>query len=181
MTDPTQTKPNQTNTSQKKTSQTAPMYSHREDDPLREKFWELPLNELTPREWEALCDGCARCCLHKLQDEDDDLELYYTRVVCQYLDESTCQCRHYQTRQQLVPDCLVMDPQILEEAVDWMPATCAYKLRYYGKPLASWHPLIAGNRDMMDELDISVTGKVVPDSQVAEDEMEDHIIRWVTQ
>jgi len=147
---------------------------------LRDKFWELPLTSLTSREWEALCDGCARCCLHKLQDEDDDLELYYTRVVCQYLDEDTCQCRHYQTRQQLVPDCLVMDPEILEEAVYWMPSTCAYKLRYYGKPLEDWHPLIAGNRRLMDERDISVTGKVIPDSHVSEDGIEEHIIRWVS-
>lgn len=147
---------------------------------VRDRFWELPLASLTPLEWETLCDGCARCCLHKLQDEDDDLALYYTRVVCQYLDEETCQCRHYQTRQQLVPDCLVMNPEILEEAIDWMPSTCAYKLRYYGKPLKAWHPLIAGNRQLMDEQDISVTGKVIPDSHVSDDGIEEHIIRWVS-
>ncbi|MDT8428562.1 MAG: YcgN family cysteine cluster protein [Pseudomonadales bacterium] len=143
----------------------------------REKFWELPLTELTQTEWEALCDGCARCCLKKLHDEEDD-RVYYTRVVCRYLDQKTCRCGAYESRAQLVPECLVMNKEMLKN-LDWIPNTCAYKLREQGKPLPAWHPLLTGSRQAMRDAGITVTGKVVSEEYVHEQGLEEHIIRWV--
>lgn len=144
---------------------------------LRDRFWELPLGDLTRPEWEALCDGCGRCCLHKLQDEDTD-EVVYTRVVCRYMDQGDCSCTEYLRRRELVPDCLVLTPENLPE-LDWIPDTCAYKLRERGEPLREWHPLIAGSRRAMEEAGISVSGKVVSENHVHEDGIEEHVIRWV--
>lgn len=144
--------------------------------PEREKFWELPLSRLTPGEWEALCDGCGRCCLKKLQDETN--KVYYTRVACRYLDQKTCRCGAYESRAQLVPDCLVMNDDILKD-LDWIPDTCAYKLREQDKPLPEWHPLLTGSRKAMQEAGITVTGKVVSEDHVHEQGLEEHIIRWV--
>lgn len=143
----------------------------------RPRFWELPLSSLTRREWEALCDGCGRCCLHKLQDVDTD-EVLYTRVVCRYMDQQQCSCTEYQQRQTLVPDCLVLTPENLGE-LDWIPDTCAYKLRERGEPLPQWHPLISGSRKAMEEAGISVTGKVISEAHVHDEGIEEHVIRWV--
>lgn len=148
-----------------------------ESDAPRPRFWELPLSSLTRREWEALCDGCGRCCLHKLQDVDTD-EILYTRVVCRYMDQQQCRCTEYQQRQTLVPDCLVLTPENLAE-LDWIPDTCAYKLRERGEPLPQWHPLISGSRQAMEEAGISVTGKVISETHVHDEGIEEHIIRWV--
>ncbi|MES3006383.1 MAG: YcgN family cysteine cluster protein [Pseudomonadota bacterium] len=141
------------------------------------KFWEKPLAELSRDEWESICDGCGRCCLKKLQDEFSD-EVHYTRVVCRYMDQNTCSCKAYQRRQKLVPDCLVLDINMIP-TLHWIPDTCAYKLRYDDKPLPDWHPLVTGSRDAMDEQGISVTGKTISENHVHEDGLEEHIIRWV--
>lgn len=147
---------------------------------MRDKFWNLPLEQLTRPEWEALCDGCARCCLKKLQDDADaDKPVCYTRVVCRYLDQQQCQCQAYDTRQVLVPDCLVLDMDVLRESVDWIPDTCAYKLRFLDKPLPEWHPLLTGSRVAMEQADICVTAKVISEEYVHPDGLEEHIIRWV--
>jgi len=148
-----------------------------DSDTVRERFWEFPLQELTRVEWEALCDGCGRCCLHKLQDEDTD-EVLYTRVVCRYLDQQRCRCTEYPRRQTLVPDCRVLTPGNLGQ-LDWIPDTCAYKLREQGRPLRYWHPLLSGSRRAMEEAGISVTGKVISEAHVADEGMEEHVIRWV--
>lgn len=141
-------------------------------------FWEKPLSELTRSEWESLCDGCARCCLKKLQDEDDGV--WYTRVVCRLLDQQKCSCTSYSDRQTLVPDCLVLDLEVLARELDWIPATCAYKLRYQNLPLPDWHPLLTGSRQAMLDEGIAVTDKVISEEFVHEDGLEEHIIRWVT-
>ncbi|MDH7943179.1 YcgN family cysteine cluster protein [Pseudohongiella sp. SYSU M77423] len=141
-------------------------------------FWERPLETLNRAEWEALCDGCARCCQKKLQDEDG--ELWYTRVVCRLLDQQACSCTAYGNRQVLVPDCLVLDMDVLAKSLDWIPGTCAYKLRYQGKPLPSWHPLLTGSSEAMLEQGIKVTGRVLSEEYVHEDGLEEHVIRWVT-
>ncbi len=146
-------------------------------DELGERFWERPLDELNRAEWEALCDGCARCCLKKLINTDDDT-VHYTRVVCRYLDTERCACTAYTTRRKLVPDCLVLDWEMLKE-LHWIPDTCAYRLRYEGKPLPDWHPLIAGSRKAIDAQQISVTGKVISEEFVHEKGLQEHIIRWV--
>lgn len=140
-------------------------------------FWEKPLAELTRKEWEALCDGCGRCCLKKLLDEESG-EIHYTRVVCRYMEQSTCSCKAYQRRQELVPECLVLNTEILPQ-LHWIPDTCAYRLRYDKKPLPDWHPLISGSRTAMIEQGISVTGKTISENYVHEDGLEEHIVRWV--
>ncbi len=148
------------------------------DSALRPKFWELPLQELNPKEWESLCDGCGRCCLKKFSDEDSD-EVVYTRVVCRYFDEETSLCGCYGERTRLVPDCL--DVQGMDLAIsDWMPDSCAYKLRYQGRSLYDWHPLIAGSRQKMAEAGILLEGKVISEEHVHPDGFEEHTIRWVS-
>ena len=143
----------------------------------------MPLAELNAREWELLCDGCARCCLKKLQDEDvrgpGPARLVYTRVVCRYLDQQKCSCTAYDRRNVLVPDCLVLDMSVLRESVDWIPDTCAYKLRYQNRPLPDWHPLLSGSREAMLAQGIAVTGRVISEEYVHDDGLEEHVIRWV--
>lgn len=141
-------------------------------------YWHAKsLQDMTPTEWESLCDGCGKCCLHKLEDEDSG-DVYYTRIACRYLDHNTCQCSDYTHRQQQVPDCLVLSPQSLS-AMDWLPDTCAYRLRAAGLPLFEWHPLISGDPDSVHKAGMSVAGKVVAEHDVAEEDYEDYVIRWI--
>jgi uncharacterized cysteine cluster protein YcgN (CxxCxxCC family) len=140
-------------------------------------FWESKqLTEMTRREWESLCDGCGKCCLHKLEDMDTG-EVFYTSVVCQYLDQKKCRCTVYRQRKTLVPDCLVLTPENLED-LDWAPGTCAYRLVKQGKPLPDWHPLLTGNRDAIIATDNTVTGKVISEEFVHVDGYEEHLIDW---
>ncbi|MFK7862882.1 MAG: YcgN family cysteine cluster protein [Pseudohongiellaceae bacterium] len=144
---------------------------------LRERFWELPLEALNQEEWEALCDGCGRCCLKKLSDEESD-QLVWTRVVCRYYQESSSNCGCYSQRTEKVPDCI--DVRNLDiAATQWMPETCAYQLRALDKPLFDWHPLIAGNRNLITSEGISIEGKVVSEDFVHPEGYEEHVIRWV--
>ncbi len=138
-------------------------------------FWEKPLSELNGVEWEQLCDGCGRCCLKKLTDEGSD-KTFYTRIVCRYFEETSNRCGCYKDRTQLVPECLDVKKMDMS-TIDWMPDTCAYRLRFEGKPLYDWHPLIAGSREKMQE--ISISGKVIAEQHVHPAGYEEHIIRWV--
>jgi uncharacterized cysteine cluster protein YcgN (CxxCxxCC family) len=111
---------------------------------LRPKFWEtVPLKQMTPAEWEALCDGCGKCCLNKLEFEDTG-EVAYTRIACRLLDDATCRCTDYANRRRFVPECVFLTPKTLPKVAYWMPATCAYKLLWQGKSLPDWHPLLDG-------------------------------------
>ena len=144
------------------------------------RFWEKKsLAEMTRDEWESLCDGCARCCLHKLEDEDTG-EVFYTDVVCQYLEQSSCRCQEYQQRNILVPNCVWLKPEDVE-AFHWLPNTCAYRLVAEGQPLAPWHPLISGSRSSVLEAGIAVTHRCISETRVAEEDFEDRIIHWVQQ
>jgi len=144
------------------------------------RFWEeKSLAEMTRDEWESLCDGCARCCLHKLEDEDTG-EVFYTDVVCQYLEQSSCRCQEYQQRNSLVPNCVWLKPEDVE-AFHWLPNTCAYRLVAEGQPLAPWHPLISGRRSSVLEAGIAVTHRCISETRVAEEDFEDRIIHWVQQ
>jgi len=145
----------------------------------RERFWERPLAQLNDTEWELLCDGCGRCCLKKLEDPDSG-DLAWTRVICRYYDQQQARCSCYQERTRLVPECLDVRRMELMENLHWMPGTCAYRLRAEGKPLYSWHPLLAGSAAAMQEAGISVTGQVLSEEHVRPDGMDEHIIRWVT-
>lgn len=146
--------------------------------PTKPQFWTThTLAQMSPKQWESLCDGCGRCCLHKLQDEDSG-EIYFTDVACQYLDEETCQCSHYQTRQSLVPDCLSIQPD-WGEKFTWLPDTCAYRLLSENKPLPDWHPLISGNANSVHLAGISVRGRTFGDDEVPEVDLFKHVINWV--
>jgi len=132
---------------------------------------------MSQQEWESLCDGCARCCLHKLED-DDSGEIHYTSVVCKYLDQPSCRCMNYQDRHSLVPDCVLLTPDTIE-TYKWLPTTCAYRLVAEGKDLEWWHPLVSGRAETVQEAGISVRGKCISEEHVHPDNYEDNIIRWV--
>lgn len=145
-------------------------------------FWlHKPLTELNQQEWESLCDGCAKCCLQKLED-DESRELYYTNIVCRYLDRETCSCTEYQQRTTLVPECVIVTPDNIEQ-LHWMPETCSYRLLYEGKSLPPWHPLLTGNQASVHEAGASVQAYAVSELQLSNpddpDELEQHIIEWL--
>ncbi len=141
----------------------------------RMNWWEtIPLNQMTTEQWEQLCDGCGKCCLIKLQDEDDTT-VYYTDIACVYLDHDSCRCTAYEDREQLVADCVRLTKDNLE-ALQWLPPSCAYRMIDEGKKLDNWHPLVCGNSDTMHKKGYSVRGRVI-----AEDEhldYEEHIVSW---
>lgn len=144
---------------------------------MTEHFWEhTPLADMTAAEWESLCDGCGRCCLHKLEDEDTG-EVFYTDIACEYLGPD-CRCTDYPNRAALVPDCMVLTPARAAE-FNWLPTTCAYRLVAEGKPLAWWHPLVSGDTRSVIKAGVSVTGRVVSQHSVKAECYEDHVIRWV--
>ena len=142
-------------------------------------FWEAKtLAELTPAEWESLCDGCGKCCLHKLQDANaGDDTVYYTDVACRLLDLHSCRCSDYPHRFQRVDDCLDLSREDFEN-FDWLPSTCAYRRLSCGQTLPVWHPLLTGDPESVHRAGISVRGRVVSELEVREEELEDHIVAW---
>ena len=140
-------------------------------------FWERPLGELSREEWEALCDGCGLCCLHKLEIKGADGgegEILYTRVACRHLDLESCRCRCYRQRFR-VEGCVAIDPKGAA-AWSWMPPTCAYRRRALGLPLPSFHPLLTGNPESVHAAGVSVRGRCLPEAAVAEEDLVDHVI-----
>ena len=147
---------------------------------LGHRFWERKaLSAMNDQEWEALCDGCGKCCLNKLEDEDSG-EVALTRVACRLLDDDTCRCAQYDIRHQFVPDCIVLKPGNLDTHAYRMPQTCAYRLLWLGKPLPDWHPLISGTPQSVHDAGISVRGTTLSEFDVPEDEWEEHIIEEPT-
>lgn len=141
-------------------------------------FWEKKsLSELSQDEWEALCDGCGRCCVQKLQDDETD-EIYYTDLCCELFDEQSCRCMDYPNRLKIVSDCIQLSADNLSQ-LHWLPTTCAYRLLAQGKPLYHWHPLISGTQQSVVDAGISVKGRVRSETSVPEDEWEEHIITWI--
>ena len=132
------------------------------------------LEEMTPAEWESLCDGCGRCCLHKLRD-DTTQALAFTNVACRLLNTNTCQCADYPRRQRWVPDCVRLTPAEVR-AIDWLPPTCAYRRLADGKGLAWWHPLVSGDPDTVHQAGISVRGRAVSEREAGP--LEHHIVDW---
>ena len=141
-----------------------------------EPFWEKPLDQLSVEEWEALCDRCGKCCLVKLRDEDTD-DVYFTDVACRLLDRDTCRCGDYAHRKIRVPDCVVLKPGTIE-GLDWLPSTCAYRMRAAGEDLAWWHPLVSGDPETVHLAGISARQRIVSEDDVAEAELENHIVPW---
>ena len=143
---------------------------------LRPRFWEtVPLAKMTAPEWEALCDGCGKCCLNKLEDEETG-EVALTRVACRLLDGQSCRCSRYETRHAFVPECIVLTPETLLRNLYWLPRTCAYRLRAEGRALYDWHPLISGDPESVHRAGMSVRGITVPETAVDEDDWEELII-----
>jgi len=141
-------------------------------------FWEQKtLSEMTQEQWESLCDGCGKCCLQKLEDEDTG-EVFYTDVSCHLLDVKTCRCKDYQNRLARVPECIDLTPETASE-YSWLPSTCAYRLLAEGKALEPWHPLISGVSGAELTTRVSVRGRVVSEVFVHPDDLEQRIIQWV--
>ncbi|WP_371056449.1 MULTISPECIES: YcgN family cysteine cluster protein [unclassified Rhodosalinus] len=151
------------------------------DDPidrsgLAPRFWERKrLDRMTRAEWEALCDGCGKCCLNKLEDADTG-EVWLTRVACRLFDDGSCRCTQYPIRHRFVPDCIVLTPDTLDDHMHWLPQTCAYRLLHEGRPLYHWHPLISDDPESVHRAGVSAHGMTVPEFEVDEDDWEDFII-----
>ena len=140
------------------------------------RFWEeKALDEMTPAEWESLCDGCGRCCVLKLEDADTG-EVHYTDIACRLFDDATCRCGNYALRRQLVTGCVVLTPENLPRVADWLPRSCAYRRLHEGRGLADWHPLVSGDPESVHRAGISLRGRTVPEYEVAEEDHEDHIV-----
>ncbi len=133
------------------------------------------LSEMTTAEWEALCDGCGKCCLHKLEDADTG-EIHPTNVACRLLDTDACRCTRYADRKRLVPDCVVLTPDNVD-ALGWMPSTCAYRLLAEGKDLAWWHPLVSGDPGSVHAAGISMRGRIISE-RAADGPLEQYLIDW---
>lgn len=142
-----------------------------------EPFWKRKsMAEMSRAEWESLCDGCGRCCLHKLEDEDSG-ELVFTSVACRQLDSRACHCRVYDQRQQRVADCLVLTPQ--SSYLKWLPSSCAYRRLAEGRDLADWHPLVSGDPESVHRAGISVRNRVVSEADVHPDDLDRFIVTWI--
>ena len=139
---------------------------------MRDRFWELPLDRLDREEWEALCDGCGKCCLHKIEEESTG-RLYPTNVACRLLDRTSCRCSDYKHRRAFVPDCVRLDARNIG-GIDWLPSTCAYRLRAEGRPLEPWHYLISGDRESVHAAGISVRGWTVSEDEAGD--LEHHLV-----
>ena len=146
---------------------------------LEAQFWEYKsLDELNREEWEALCDGCGRCCLLKIEDEDSG-ELFYTNVICEYHDNENSCCTRYSDRSLLVPDCIKVTTEVARQE-KWLPDTCAYRLLAEGKPLFDWHPLISGSRDSVYKAGMSLPDKAISEEFVHPHELPEHLAHWLT-
>lgn len=136
------------------------------------RFWEKPLAALDRGEWEALCDGCGKCCLHKIEDEISG-EITATNVACRLLDRDSCRCSNYRARLAYVPDCVRLSAANVER-MTWLPLTCAYRLRAEGKPLPEWHPLLTGDPESVHRAGMSVRGWTVSENEAGA--LEHHLV-----
>jgi uncharacterized cysteine cluster protein YcgN (CxxCxxCC family) len=143
-----------------------------------EPFWKTKrLDEMSKAEWESLCDGCGRCCLHKLVFEDGSEagRLAHTNVACRLLDLHECRCTHYETRRRHVPECVSLTPETLAE-INWLPPSCAYRRLAEGRDLLWWHPLVSGDPETVHSAGISVRDRAVGERQAGP--LEHHIVEW---
>jgi len=139
-------------------------------------FWEIKkLAEMTAEEWESLCDGCGKCCLHKLEDEYTK-KIVFTNVACKLINLTTCRCTHYNERTKLVADCLDLKQYDFTQ-YHWLPSTCAYRLLDEGKDLPAWHPLLSGSTASVKKAGVSISSYAIKESLASN--LEDHIIEWL--
>lgn len=144
-------------------------------------FWkEKTLETLTKAEWESLCDGCGRCCLVKLEDEDTG-EIHFTEIACRLFDANLCRCSDYARRRQRVRDCLKLTPDAVR-ALSWLPPSCAYRLVAEGRDLPWWHPLVSGSPSTVHEAGVSVRGRIAAfEKEVPIDDYPAYIATWPGQ
>ena len=143
---------------------------------IRKKFWKkFPLEELNQSEWEHLCDGCGKCCLIKLENEETT-KVHYTQISCRLFNDKNCKCGNYKIRKNLVSTCLILTKDTIKDTYQWMPSTCAYRLLHEGKELKPWHHLISGRTETVHEVGISVKNSTVPEYEVPEEHWQDFII-----
>ena len=139
-------------------------------------FWETKsLRQMTVAEWDSLCDGCGLCCLIRFEDEDSG-EIIPTRVACKMFDAATCRCTDYANRADHVPDCIQLTPAKVQK-MNWLPATCGYRLVAQGKDLYWWHPLKSGSSQTVHQAGISAAGRVISEKDAGE--LEDHVVYWL--
>jgi uncharacterized protein len=144
---------------------------------MDERFWERKtLSEMSPEEWEAVCDGCGKCCLLTLEDEQDGT-VYYTDVHCRLFDCTACRCKDYGHRHERVPSCMRLTPDSLHELY-WLPPSCAYRRLADGRGLPPWHHLLSGSRATIHEAGHSVRGRTVPEDSVTSEELEERLVEW---
>jgi uncharacterized cysteine cluster protein YcgN (CxxCxxCC family) len=137
-------------------------------------FWRRKrLDEMSRAEWESLCDGCGKCCLHKIAEDDGTFS--YTDIACRLLDIDACRCSRYSRRNRYVPDCVRLTPENVG-TLKWMPSTCAYRLLAEGKDLPKWHPLVTGDPESTHRARQSVRGRAVPQDTV--DDLTERIVKW---
>ena len=142
-------------------------------------FWTYKtLSEMSFDEWESLCDGCGKCCVMKLEDVDTGM-IYPTTIGCTLLNCQTARCRHYETRQKHVPDCITLTPDNLD-SLPWMPRSCAFRCINEGRPLPDWHPLISGTPQSVIDSGHSMAGKLIEADAIAEDDMPNYIEEWIS-
>ena len=142
---------------------------------MSNKFWEnKKLIDMSKIEWESLCDGCGKCCLLRLDDDD---EVACTNVSCILLDTKTCKCINYDDRHSIVPECIDFNATKVN-SISWLPKSCSYRLIEENQPLPDWHHLVSGDKEMVHTKGHSVQGKVVPEDTVTDEELVDHIIDW---
>jgi uncharacterized protein len=140
-------------------------------------FWgKRALEEMTRAEWEALCDRCGRCCLHKIEDVESG-EVFFTNVACRFLDTETCHCRDYDHRKALVTDCLTLTPELVRK-VGWLPKSCAYRRLAEGRGLPWWHPLVSGDPNLVRDMGICGCGRVLHEEEVNLAELDDMVVDW---
>ncbi len=140
-------------------------------------FWKTKrLDQMSPEEWESLCDGCAKCCLLKLEDEDTG-EIAYTRLHCTLLDAETCRCSDYPNRKKRVPDCVKLTPDKIQE-IGWMPRTCAYRLVAEGRDLPDWHHLICGDPERIHREGHSIMGRTQSEDAILDEDQIDWVVDW---
>ncbi|HJQ18416.1 MAG TPA: YcgN family cysteine cluster protein [Allosphingosinicella sp.] len=139
---------------------------------MSEKFWEKPIEALDRGEWEALCDGCGKCCVHKVEDELSG-EFHATNVACRLLDRHSARCTNYKGRRAFVPDCIRLTRDGIEHLA-WLPKTCAYRLRAAGAALPDWHYLVCGDREAVHRAGMSVRGWTVSEDESGD--LEHHLI-----
>lgn len=140
-------------------------------------FWKAKsLEEMTPGEWESLCDGCGLCCLNKLEDWDTG-DVVFTCVGCRLLDGDTGRCKSYENRKEIVEDCIQLTPEEVR-SIKWLPPTCGYRLVRDGEDLKWWHPLVSGDPETVHEAGISVRGRTVNEEAVEIEDYEDYVVDW---